>query len=393
MVSKKKYSILFYISRYPGFGGIEKVTTILANYFINYDFEIAILSFTQQNEISLIEELDSKVHFFKIDVAGKIMGFKNFESIDTFIKNNKFDFIIFQDSYASVENFLKLFKSNGIKIIVCEHNTPDCSMVAYKYHLKNLSIIHISTLTELLMFPYRFIKIKILDRARHRKLYKLADKYVLLSHRFDQVFKKVSGLKNVDKLRCINNPLTFTGNISKNKKKTILFVGRFDASKGIERILRIWNSLFVDFPEWNLVLVGDGELRPQLEKYVVDNGIERVSFEGFQVDTKRYYEEASIFCMASIFEGWGLVLCESMCCGAVPIAFGSYESILDIIDDGINGYIVPPFDEKIYTSRLSELMGDPYLLNKMGKNAIDKSTLFSIDKTGKKWLDLFEELI
>lgn len=61
--------------------------------------------------------------------------------------------------------------------------------------------------------------------------------------------------------------------------------------------------------------------------------MERVVFTGWQ-DPESFYRDASILCLTSDFEGWGMVLTEAMTFGAVPVAFNSYAAITDIIDDG-----------------------------------------------------------
>ena len=95
--------------------------------------------------------------------------------------------------------------------------------------------------------------------------------------------------------------------------------------------------------------------------------------------------------MTSRYEGWGLVLVEGMLYGNVVFAFDSYGAVFDIIDNGLNGYIIPSYDLKKYSSLLSLIANDEKKRKIMGKNAIDKALLFDIDSITKKWLDLLHK--
>ena len=79
-----------------------------------------------------------------------------------------------------------------------------------------------------------------------------------------------------------------------------------------------------------------------MEEYIRRYDIQRVCFKGFQVSPPiQHYKEASIFLLTSDLEGFGLVVIESMSYGVVPVVYGSYEAIYDIIDNGKSGLITP----------------------------------------------------
>lgn len=64
-------SILFYITRYPGYGGIENITTLLANHLLMIGYKVSILSFIQQDEINLLNQLNHNVSFYKLPNKAK----------------------------------------------------------------------------------------------------------------------------------------------------------------------------------------------------------------------------------------------------------------------------------------------------------------------------------
>ena len=191
----------------------------------------------------------------------------------------------------------------------------------------------------------------------------------------------------------IPNPLAFSPESInlKDKKHELLFVGRVDCVfKQVDVLLKIWSFLHERFPDWELKIVGgDGE--GEITSLSKNLGLKNVSFEGFQ-DPTPYYSNASIFCLTSSSESFGLVLIEAMRFGVVPFAFSSYDSVTDIIDSPKVGVLIEPFDCKQYSDELSKLMLDRRRREEMAIMAQQKSCLYSIDVIGDKWLNLFKNL-
>ena len=119
--------------------------------------------------------------------------------------------------------------------------------------------------------------------------------------------------------------------------------------------------------------------------------LQRVSFEGYKYPIP-YYDRASIFCMTSAFEGFGLVLVEAMSRGVVPLAFNSYLNASEIIDNNENGFLIPPFSIEKYVTQLSLLMENDEKRDEMAKKSIIKSNQYKIDVISKQWNLLFNTL-
>ena len=122
--------------------------------------------------------------------------------------------------------------------------------------------------------------------------------------------------------------------------------------------------------------------------------LKHVSFEGFQAP-RSYYERASILLLTSEFEGFPLVLAECMSFGVVPAVYGSYSAVYDIIEDGVDGIIIPKTDEGFNSSVMAEkimnLMNDSDKLNAMALAAIEKSKNYSIDIIYNQWMEVFQK--
>lgn len=98
--------------------------------------------------------------------------------------------------------------------------------------------------------------------------------------------------------------------------------------------------------------------------------------------------------MTSDLEGFGLVVIESMSYGVVPVVYGSYEAIYDIIDNGKSGLITPiPYNSQKTIDCISLLIENEKLRKEMAKEAMCKAKCFTIDSVITRWYNLFEEVL
>ena len=122
---------------------------------------------------------------------------------------------------------------------------------------------------------------------------------------------------------------------------------------------------------------------------VKDFEFKNVEFVGYQ-DPTHYYERASILVLTSDYEGFPLVLNECMFFGVVPVVFGSFASVYDIIDDELNGFVISKknddFDVLAMVDKLKLIMSDTQLLKKMSLLAMEKSSTFSINVVYEEWM-------
>lgn len=218
-------------------------------------------------------------------------------------------------------------------------------------------------------------------------------KVILLSERFRMDINSFCSLGD-DNLKAIPNPIIFDENFdlkANHKDKTILYVGRVTTrQKRFLSLLNIWKKLQYLLPEYNLEIVGGG---PEKDYYVdkaKEMNLSRITFHGFQYP-EQYYKKAQALCMVSNYEGFGMVLVEAMQYGCVPFAFDSFAALPDIIDDGINGYRIPPFNEEIYVQRIVDFIKKTREEKEKIYNAsMSKAKLFSVENISKEWIRLFD---
>jgi glycosyltransferase involved in cell wall biosynthesis len=246
---------------------------------------------------------------------------------------------------------------------------------------------------------YNYIKLKSLHAITKwsiRYVYKRSDNYVLLSKGFIPILVKYAHLKDFEKVCAIGNAIGFSSDgfsyNFKDKQKQILYVGRMDPfNKRVNRIVETWEVLYKKYPEWSLVLVGEGPQLQSLKDYVKTRKIEHVYFYGFQKEPPRnFYEKASVLMLTSDLEGFGLVIIEGMQFGVVPIVYGSYVAVYDIIDNGKDGFITPvPYSKEKTVECLEKLIINDRMRDQMASAAINKAADYSLDMVARKWYDLF----
>jgi glycosyltransferase involved in cell wall biosynthesis len=96
--------------------------------------------------------------------------------------------------------------------------------------------------------------------------------------------------------------------------------------------------------------------------------------------------------LPSRFEGFGLVIIESMACGVPVVAFDCENGPRSIITDGENGFLIPPLDVNLMAEKVMLLMKNQELRYRMGENAQNAASQYEMDKIGLQWKHLFDEL-
>lgn len=249
----------------------------------------------------------------------------------------------------------------------------------------------IKGVARLLKVPFRIHTYRKELRQKYENCMACTDRLCLLSDRY---IPELAGLLPLPqgKVTAINNPNTYPQQPveSYTKKKQLLYVGRLEwLQKRTDRLVKIWKRLYKQFPDWELVIVGGGPLKPYLENEA--RTLERVRLVGYQ-NPEPYYKEASLLCLPSDYEGFGMVLTEAMTFGTIPVVFNSYAAAEDIIQDGENGILVPPFSIDRFTRVLETLMNNEEKREKMSQACRLSVRKFDIRHIGDEWEKLFAEL-
>ena len=120
---------------------------------------------------------------------------------------------------------------------------------------------------------------------------------------------------------------------------------------------------------------------------------QRCHLHGFLKDVNNEYLSSSIFVLPSRFEGFGLVMIEAMASGLPVLSFDCENGPRSIIADGVNGFLVPPFNVDMLSEKMMLLMDDVDLRKDFGLNAYKASLKYNMDHIGLQWKQLFDSLI
>lgn len=377
---------------HPQRGGIERVSDLLCREFLRRGHNILCLH-NVRDESRMDYSYPAPLYFFPYMVQELE---NNGPFYRNFLQEHHIDIVINQDplAYHKLCFYSKdLLEVHTISVI---HYNPLgiydhlCKFVMWIKRGKNVmgEIKRIARIVKLPMIKYNYWRTL---KANYEEIFAYTDLLCLLSLKFIPDLKRIYS-KNMDRVIAIPNPNTYPVQelSSCPKKKQILYVGRIEwRQKRVGRLIDIWKHLYKNFPDWELVIVGDGPIREELERKSLK--MERIVFTGWQ-DPEPYYRSASILCLTSDFEGWGMVLTEAMSFGTIPIAFNSFAAITDIIDDEKNGVLVTPFSSKKFAAKMGRLMIDGELRSRMSEACLKSVAHFDLKLVADKWEHTFTML-
>lgn len=196
----------------------------------------------------------------------------------------------------------------------------------------------------------------------------------------------LSGKTNADNIKVIPNPVNVIDRINCEIKKRIVSVGRLSPEKGHKYLLQAFSGLADK--SWELSIVGDGVERENLEKMAKDLGIEnRVIFHGHLKNFSLQLSEAQIFVLPSLKEGYPNALIEAMSLPLACICTDFFQGHNEIVQDSINGLIVPIADIPGMTKAINTLISKENLRNKLAENAKKVREDLDFIKIAKQYLD------
>jgi glycosyltransferase involved in cell wall biosynthesis len=176
----------------------------------------------------------------------------------------------------------------------------------------------------------------------------------------------------------------------------LLFVGRLEKMKGVEILIQAISFVIKVFPQTTLTIVGDGCSKSDLFDLTKKLQLERsIDFRGWveHKDLDGYYEKASIVVVPSICpENFPTVCNEAMSAGR-PVIGTRVGGIPEIIDDGVNGYLVETENPEQIATNVVKLFSEENLLKEFGRNARKKAQEFSLEKHVANLEKVYEEVI
>lgn len=388
-------NILFLMKVYE-MGGQEVVTATLAKCFTEHNHNVSIVSFNAPSKI-MINRTDKRINIFSL--GNFSYSKKNIEKLRNILIKNKIQIVINQWGlpYIPAKVLNKAQKGLDIKTIAIYHNSPDTNARIQEVNIALSNTTNFIKKSILYLKKYIY---KVITRESMKYVYNKSNLYMVLSPSFIEKFKNYTKITNPNHLIYLTNPITIDSDNYQysinTKQKEIIYVGRIDYNqKRVYRIIDVWSNLESQFSDWKLTIVGDGIERHNLEKKVEALKLRRINFVGFQ-SPEIYYKRASMLMLTSEYEGFPLVLAECMSFGVIPVVYGSYSAVYDIIKHNVNGIIILPnkgqFYQKLMVQELSELMNNPIKREVMGLEAIKTSKQYSLEQIYTTWNSIFNSL-
>lgn len=379
MITLKKVTIL---ALHLGYGGIEKSIVALANLLAD-DYEVEIISSYQLFEKPAFD-IDPRV-----EVRYLITRYKpNREAWKSSIKHLRpISFV--KESFNSVMT-LALRRSTMIRAIENCHSdiiisTRDlfntwlgtygrksCYKIGWEHNHYHGDMSYADKVT---------------------KSAKNLDALVLVSDSLRKFYKKQLA---DTKCKCFYIPNMLDSvpdQLSKLNEKRLISVGRLSREKGYEDLLDVFKLIHQEEPSWRLDIIGDGAQKNLLGDRIFTEGwTDCVKLHGFQ--DKKYINDllskSSIYLMSSVTESFGIVLIEAMSYGLPCIAFDSAEGATELIQDGVNGYLISYRNKEEYAKKVIELIRNKKLRTKLGSAGRKTSLNYTGDKVKRDWIKLLK---
>lgn len=182
------------------------------------------------------------------------------------------------------------------------------------------------------------------------------------------------------------------GQVSSLNNNQIVSIGRLELVKDFYTLILVFSILIKKYPKLVLKIIGEGSQRDKLEELVRNCNLQNnVVFTGKLAENQINEEllKSDIFVLTSKSESFSLVLCEAMNFGVPCVAFDVDVGPREIIDDGINGFIISDRNVELMIKKIEELLNDTLKRKKMGKSAKETVSKFYTANIVDEWYKIF----
>lgn len=376
--------IVYCIGSLEKAGGTEKVLSNKVNYFadnLGYDIHILINNqrrkpyFYKFSEKITLHDMASSQYTNKLIIRGL--------SFWLIIRKLR---IIYQKKISEIKPDL---------IIVCERGFDD---YVIPYICKGIPKIREFHFSKLAVYKYSNTMKPLIEgllyRLRYYSLFKQFYKYDSLV-----LLTKKDQREGRYKINTVVIP-NMTDNIvidesMKLESKNVISVGSMnDNRKGFDKQIMIWQQIVKKHPDWILHIYGEGIKRKTYQELANNLKLgNHIFFHGNCANMYEKYMASSIFIFTSSAEGLPMVLLEAQMHGLPCISYDCSTGPSDIIDDGVNGFLIAENDMNSFVNKTNLLIENASLRKQMSKNAKMKSKYFLPSNIAQLWENYFNEII
>lgn len=229
--------------------------------------------------------------------------------------------------FSAKEGFCSIFVANG-------DSKLKLNWVQVDYKVSNYSINHMNLV---------------------KKALAKIDLNIACSKQTQESYQEVFGVNNVTTLHNLLD-ISRIKQLAKQdidfpvdpEKFNLITVARFHHQKGVDRLLRVYALMLKNKANCSLTIIGDGELKPELEKLAQDLNIyEKITWLGLQKNPYQYMKKMDAFVMSSLYEGYPTIVIESLLCH-LPVLTTEVAGVKEQILDDYYGMIVKNNEEAMY---------------------------------------------
>jgi len=358
--------IVCYIGRLCG-GGAERVLSVLANGLSRRGHQVTMITdFTAPNEYPLDDTVERVIFDGDFDPkhkGNKIRTLRRVFRLRRFCKQEQADIVI---SFMQNANFRALLANRLQKT-------------------KNLISVRIDP-----KIGYRNKFVALLAKL----FYPFTDGCVFQTKEAQAWFAPHIQKKS----RIIFNPVSdtfFKVTPSPMEEKRIVSCGRLDEQKRFDLLINAFDKLSDDFPEYKLEIYGIGDLQEKLQQQIDSLGRQdRISLMGRSSDVPNAIKTASLFVLASDYEGLPNALMEAMVLHLPVISTDcGGGGARALVEDGVDGKIVPCDDVDALTAAIRDVLQNPEMAKQMGEKAGQKAAGFCTEDVIAQWENYIQEIV
>ena len=347
-------------------GGAERVLVNLADYFAEKGYPVTMVTqYQKENEYPLNEKVKRVISDITPEetTGSRIVNFvRRFRKLRKIWKSEKPDVIL---SFIGKNNMMAILTSRFLKIPVAVSVRADPAQEYYNTWM----------------------------RVAARHLFAKADGVILQTRQcFDFFPEKVR-----DKAVILKNPVSpvfFRERYEGEREKTIVAVGRIDENKNHEMLIKAFAGIAEEFPDYKLIIYGDGECRDRLIKMTEELGYaDRILLPGSVDHVAEAIYRTRVFVLPSNTEGVPNTLIEAMLMGLTVIATDCpCGGPADLIEDGVNGILTPVGEVKTMKENLRYLIKNLQISDEMGSEARKTADIYHPERVYGAWEEYLNSL-
>lgn len=336
-------------------GGAERVISVLSAYFLNYFKNVEIITW---RKATLFYKIDKRIRVTAVsEISEKRVLISDMKVFRDYIKKRKPDLVL---SFLAPFNVLTIISLIGLKVplVVAERNDPRYVMRCYWRR-------------------------KVRDWC-----YCLADGILVQTQTNQNYFSKFIQQKS----EVIYNPVFLANEmigmaLRTEKRKKIVSVSRLKKQKNQHLLIEAFAILAQKYPNYELIIYGEGDRRPVLENQIQGLGLqEYVKLPGNKVDILDAISDAELFVLSSDYEGMPNALIEAMCLG-LPCISTRVSGAVDLIENEVNGILVDIGDKDGLVKAMVQMIENKPLAFSIAEQGTRLAKELDVEIIAKQWIN------